>query len=113
MAHAVEVVGESFHQDELLSLSGGRRHYGGVELDAVAELVPDLDPDAPGSVSVLIDDLAVGHLRSEDVDRLRPVIAQARVVYGFATCRAVIRGGWDRGGDDVGLFGVGLFLPGP
>lgn len=107
----VDVVGESFHQDALLSLAGGRRSYGGVELDAVAELVPDADPETPGSVSVLIGGLCVGRLSREDADRYRPAIAEARVVHGLATCRAVIRGGWDRGGDDVGLFGVRLFLP--
>jgi len=40
-----------------------------------------------------------------------PLIAEARVVEGHATCRALIRGGWDRGRDDVGRFGVTLLLP--
>jgi hypothetical protein len=35
------IVGESHHQDALLELSGGARRYGGVDLDAVAELTPD------------------------------------------------------------------------
>ena len=39
----VAVRGESLHQDELLALAGGRRPYGGVELDAVAELIARFD----------------------------------------------------------------------
>jgi hypothetical protein len=38
-------------------------------------------------------------------------VEEARDACGIATCRASIRGGWDRGGGDVGLFGVVLFLP--
>ena len=105
------MAGESFHQDTLLELAGGRRRYGGVELEASAELVPGLDPEWPRSVAVLIGDRVVGHLQADDTDRLRPLIAEARVVEGLASCRALIRGGWDRGRDDVGLFGVTLFLP--
>jgi hypothetical protein len=104
-----DVVGESLRQDALLALTGGRRAYGGVELDAVAELVPD--PVEPRSVAVLIDGVTVGELRWEDVERLSLVMREARDTCGVATCRAMIRGGWDRGGGDVGLFGVVLFLP--
>jgi hypothetical protein len=106
-----EVTGESFYQDDLLELAGGRRSYGGVELEAVAELVPGLDTDRPRSVVVLIGDRVVGHLLPDDAERLMPLIAEARVVEGHATCRALIRGGWDRGRDDVGRFGVTLLLP--
>lgn len=100
------VRGESLHQDELLTLAGGRRPYGGVELDAVAELVALFN-----RVVVLIDDTEVGSLSREDARRLAPVIREARREQGAATCRAVVRGGWDRGGEDVGMFGVVLFLP--
>lgn len=102
----VAVIGESFHQDELLILAGGRRPYGGVELDAVAELVT-----GSGGVVVLIDDAEVGALSREDARRLAPAIRAALRDQGVATCRAVVRGGWDRGADDVGMFGVVLFVP--
>ena len=107
----VEVVGESHHQDELLELSGGGRRFGGVELEATAELVPDpfnrFDPQA---VEVRIDDLAVGHIRRDDLEWVRPLVDESLDLHGLATCRAVIRGGWDRGGE-VGRFGVVLYLP--
>lgn len=102
----VEVVGESRHQDTLLQLTGGRRSYAGVEMDAVADLIPD--PTDPLDVEVLIGDRRVGWLRRADAEALAEEIAAARERFGAATCLARIRGGWDRGGDDVGLFGVVL-----
>jgi len=107
--HRVEVVGESLHQDELLALAGGRRHYGGVELEAVAELVPD-GREPPG-LAVEIDGRPVGRLRREDAEAVHGAVDRARDRSGAATCAAVVRGGWDRGRDDVGLFGVVLALP--
>jgi len=102
----VAVRGESLHQDELLTIAGGRRPYGGVELDAVAELIAGSD-----RVVVVIDDTEVGDLGREDAHRLAPAILEALRDHGVATCRAVVRGGWDRGGEDIGMFGVVLLVP--
>ena len=108
----VDVVGESHHQDELLALTGGVRRYGGVDAEAVADLVPEpgnrFDPDA---VAVGIGGVPVGHLRHADAVRLRPMVDEALRRHAAARCRAVIRGGWDRGRGDVGAFGVVLLLP--
>jgi hypothetical protein len=71
------VRGESFHHDELLTLAGGRRPYGGVKLDALAELVALVN-----QVVVLIDDTEVGCLSREDARRLAPAIREARREYG-------------------------------
>lgn len=101
----IPVVGESEHQDVLLRLTGGRRSFGGVDMDAVADLVPVDD-----GVEVLVEGEVVGRLRREDAARLRREIIAAREAEGAATAPALIRGGWDRGGDDVGLFGVVLRL---
>jgi hypothetical protein len=110
---AVEVVGESRHQDDLLRLVG-RRPYGGVEVTAVAELVPEPDnPADPAAVAVAIDGRPVGYLARDDARRLRATVVAARRTRGAATARAVIRGGWDRGRSDVGSLGVVLFLPAP
>lgn len=103
----IEVVGESFHQDELLSLAGGRRSFGGVDLEAVAELVP-VEGDG---IEVRIEDKAVGFLSSHDALRFADLVDDCIDRHGIATVRASIRGGWDRGGDDIGLFGVSLTMP--
>ncbi|MDH4366146.1 MAG: bifunctional DNA primase/polymerase [Acidimicrobiia bacterium] len=107
----VEVVGESRYQDDLLRLTGGRRHYGGVRVSTIAQLVPEGDNrhDA-GAVAVRINGLIVGHLGRLDARRLRPLIDRIRAEHGQATCWAEIVGGWDRGAGDVGYFGVRLEL---
>jgi hypothetical protein len=108
----VQVTGESPHQDELLSLSGGRRTYGGVDLDVEAELVLVLDdPFETVVVAVLVDGRPIGRMQLDDAKRFQRSIERARHLYGAATCRARIRGGWDRGGEDVGALGVVLLLP--
>jgi hypothetical protein len=104
----VEVVGESFHQDELLRLTGGHRRFGGVDVETVVDLVP-LEDDG---VEVRVADDAVGYLRDSDAVGLLETICESIDLNGFASCRASIRGGWDRGGEDVGMFGVTLWLPG-
>lgn len=100
----VEVVGESFHQDELLGLTGGQRSFGGVDVETVAELVPT---EGDG-IEVLVGGTEIGYLRRSDGGRLRTVIEDSIDRSGVASCGATIRGGWDRGGDDPGLFGVTL-----
>jgi hypothetical protein len=110
----VHVVGESLHQDELLVLAGGHRPFGGVDLEAVARLeLDDSDPVETLVVRVLIDDACVGHLELEDARAYARLVERVRAACGSATCAARLRGGWDRGGDDVGMFGVVLLLPAP
>jgi hypothetical protein len=112
--HEVDAVGESHHQDELLELTGGHRRYGGVEVEVVAELVPEpSNRFDPAAVAVRIEDLTVGYVRHEDASWLRGLIDESLDLHGFATCRAIIQGGWDRGRGDVGWFGVTLLVPEP
>lgn len=103
----VEVVGESFHQDELLSLAGGNRRFGGVDLEAVAALVPV----EGNGIEVRIDDMPIGYLSQIDARRFTDLVEEIIEQYGLATSRASIRGGWDRGGGDIGMFGVTLSMP--
>jgi hypothetical protein len=42
---------------------------------------------------------------------MRPTIDGSLDRRGEATCRALIRGGWDRGHEGVVRFGVALFMP--
>jgi hypothetical protein len=110
----VPVVGEGRHQDELLALTGGRRHYAGARMHVAAELVPEPDnPFDPDAVAVEIEGAPVGYLRHPDAVAYRSTVDAARARVGRATCEAIIRGGWDRGRGDVGAFGVVLMLPEP
>jgi hypothetical protein len=109
--HVVKVVGESVHQNELLSLTGGRRSYGGVEIQAVADLVPVRSFDRLPIIEVDIEGVPVGVLDNVNAVRYTPRIESSLDEEGEATCRAIIRGGWDRGKGDVAPFGVVLELP--
>ncbi len=107
----IDVVGESRYQDALLELTGGRRHYAGVRIAAVASLVPEhanaADPDA---VAVVIAGRRVGYLPRDQASRRRAVISETIQRSGDATCAATIVGGWEREHGDVGYFGVHLRL---
>lgn len=106
----VEVVGESRHQRELSQLAGGRRPHG-VNREVTAELVP-LEGDAHDrhALGVRVLGTAVGRVVGADAERCRPAVVAAIGHYGVATCRAVIRGGWDHDRVDRGRFGITLYL---
>ncbi len=108
----VEVVGESNHQDALLALTGGRRTWSGAHRRVQARLEPEDDnPFDPQAVAVTIEDNLVGHLPRPAARLYRPIIEESIRNSGVATCRAEIRGGWERAHGDVGRFGVVLRLP--
>jgi len=107
----VRVVGDAIHQDVLLDLTGGRRHYGGVQMETVAHLVPEPgNADDPAAIAVTIDGRSVGYLSRSDAARYHREIAAAIECSGEASCRATIVGGWEREHGDVGYFGVRLRL---
>jgi len=107
----VRVVGESAYQDDLLELTGGRRHYGGVHMERIAHLVPEpTNPADPGAVAVTIEGRTVGYLSRTDVARFGGAVTNAIERSGEASCRAIIVGGWERERGHVGLFGVRLVL---
>jgi hypothetical protein len=108
--HRVPVVGESYYQDNLARLCGGRTKEGH-SYECVAILRPEpTNPYDPNAVAVCIDGLQIGHLSREAAKAFAPV---ADVLVGrLAACSAVVRGGWDRGGGDEGAFGVVLDLGG-
>ena len=70
-ATEVRVVGESHHQDALLVLTGGRRHYGGVRMETVACLRPEPGNSAdPEAIAVTIGGRMVGYLSRPDATRI-------------------------------------------
>jgi hypothetical protein len=103
-----EVVGESHYQRNLLKIAGGKAPEG-VEIFVEAKLVlEDANPHDKHAVRVDIAGLTVGYLPRDRAFAWRA----GRPPLNYS-CRAVIRGGWDRGGQDQGNFGVWLDLPRP
>lgn len=105
----LEVVGESFYQENLWLLAGGRS--GGsrvrVEVTAVLAAEPDNPYDA-NAVGVWIDGLKVGHLSREDARQYRPGLfaLQERRGAPIALPGVIVGGGSGR--DRKGLLGVFL-----
>lgn len=107
----INAVGESNYQADLELIAGGRE-YDGASLETVATLVPESEnPHDPNAVRVDIDGRTVGYLSRRDAVEFRNELANAGYGDAITTCAAMICGGWDRGGDDRGYFGVRLDLP--
>ncbi|GBD45817.1 hypothetical protein HRbin41_00633 [bacterium HR41] len=107
----LEVVGESRYQDVLERIVGGRSEDG-ANYPTMAILLPEPENRYdPNAVQVLIAGLVVGYLSRANARVMhRPLMHfMARHDRAFA-CRALIKGGWDRGPDDRGHFGVELCL---
>jgi hypothetical protein len=106
----LEVVGESFHQNSLWGLVGGRgdpsRH---VRKDIVAVLTAQPDnPYDDNAVAVSINGLAVGHLSREDARLYQPGLLALQRSHGRPVAlRGVIVGGGIRE-DGPGRLGVFL-----
>lgn len=108
---SVDVVGESHYQRALQRISG-RRTEDSVEIYVQAVLVhEDQNPHDRMAIRVDIKGQTVGYLDRETARSYRKALAAAGQARLDTTCDAVIVGGWDRGPQDRGHFGVRLDLP--
>lgn len=107
----IEVVGESKYQRTIQAIAGPRSHEGH-EIHTQATLVPEpnnrYDENA---ICVKIDGKRVGYLDRETAIEWRDHLAAQGLPIATYRAPAVIRGGWDRGGNDQGHFGIRLRLP--
>jgi hypothetical protein len=105
----LEVVGESFYQDNLWHLAGARPGEQRVREDIYAVLVAEDDnPYDPSAVAVWINGLKVGHLSRENAQRYRPGLVVQQDARGMPIALAgVITGGGIRS-DGLGKLGVFL-----
>jgi hypothetical protein len=104
----LEIVGEARYQDALDGICGGRTRKGhslGIPALLVLE---DANPKDPLAVRVDISGQTVGHLARDNARIYRERLAAIGQVQPALMCHAWIRGGWDRGGKDVGHYGVRL-----
>lgn len=109
--YSVDVVGESHYQEALEDICGGRTENS-QRLEVEAFLVPENDnPYDPKAVCIYIQDQPVGHLDRKTARGFRKQSAAAGLTGVAIKCSAIIVGGWDRGGDDKGYFGVKIDLP--
>jgi hypothetical protein len=103
-----EIVGESRHQDKIEEVNGGRSEDS-AETEVVALLVPEptnlYDANA---VCVHLDGWPVGYLDRGTAEKYQGELETLRLRGQMLACTAMIKGGWDRGPDDRGHFGVFL-----
>ena len=101
-----EVVGESHYQANLEHIAGGRTPEG-AKFQCVAILIPEPNnPHDSNAVYVSVAGRKVAYLSREWAVRFNKVLSDGG--YEIAECRAVIVGGWDRGREDRGHFGIKL-----
>jgi hypothetical protein len=107
----VDVVGESFYQDAIEEAAGGRSEDGAVIPLVTAQLVREPgNPHDHNAVRVDIGGQTCGYISRYEAPDYHDVLAAMAEIGRPATCRAWITGGWDRGGDDRGHFGIRLDL---
>jgi hypothetical protein len=107
----VEIVGESKYQKVLGKIAGGRQEDG-VEHETTARLIPENNNSYDkNAVRIDIENKTVGYLSRDNAKIYRKQLKKAGHANSTATCAAIIVGGWDRGRNDRGHFGVRLDLP--
>jgi len=108
---AVDVVGESKYQD-VIELAAGGRTVDGCEMVVDAVLVlENANPYDPKAVQVWIGGRLCGYLNRKNARAYRKELKKTGHPNITASCKAVIVGGWDRGRDNRGHFGIRLDLP--
>lgn len=106
----VDVVGEQHYQEALQAVAAGRNAFGTRTRVLTVTLVrePDNLYDA-NAVRVEAAQATVGHLSRDDAPRFHAIIDRLASAGSPATCRAMLTGGWDRGGGDRGYIGLKVF----
>ncbi len=108
---SVKVVGESHYQENLSKICGGFTENG-VEHITIAKLIhADDNPYDNKAIRVEISGVSVGYLDRSEARYFRERMCANGHVGLNVTCKAKITGGWNRGGNDIGYFGVTLDLP--
>jgi hypothetical protein len=104
----LEVVGESQYQRELERVCGGRTSRGENSVVNAWLILEDDNPYDAKAVAVFIKGVKVGHLSRDHARDFRVRVRKERLQGNEFPCQANIRGGWDRGHDDKGFYGVWL-----
>ena len=100
-------VGESHYQAALEAICGPRNEDGeDLEVPVVIAL-EDTNPYDPQAVRIEVDGRTVGYLSRPDARAYRRALETAGLSEVLG-CRGRIRGGWDRGQDDRGSYGIFL-----
>lgn len=108
----IQVVGESNYQKQIAKVCG-KPSRDGVNVEMRAHLIlENSNKYDDKAVMVSLGGGTVGYLDRSTAREFRAaVIAGDLSAYTAFQCDALIRGGWDRGDGDKGLYGIRLDLP--
>jgi hypothetical protein len=108
---SIDIVGESHYQNALNSICGGKIPDGH-NLIVHAELIhEDNNPYDRQAIRIDIHGMTVGYFSKKLAREYRQRITEAGYPGVTAVCDAMIVGGWKRGENDEGHYGVKLDLP--
>lgn len=108
-----ELVGESHYQETLDAICGGKCD-GGHKLQIIVQLCFQEDnPHDPNAIVVLVNRKAIGYVPRGIAAGMRSELLKLNPDERPVTCDAKIVGGWRRGDDDEGHYGVKLSLSQP
>ena len=109
----MEIVGEAIYQAALDAICGGKCEDGH-QLSCVAQLCFQEDnPHDRNAIVVLISGTVVGYIPRDLALGMRSSILKLNPDERPVTCDARVVGGWLRGDDDEGHYGVRLSLSNP
>jgi hypothetical protein len=105
-----EVVGESYRQEALEAICGGRCDDGVINRLVTAELTREpKNKHDRNAVRVDVGGHHVGYVAADEAPAWHRVLDHLAAHDFPATCRAELTGGWQRGNRDVGSIGVVLW----
>lgn len=108
---SADVVGESHYQGNIEHAAGGRNHDSAHVVTKAVLYLEDENPHDRNAVRVLIEGRTAGYLDRAAAKAWRRKLSAGGFPIGHYTVDALIVGGWDRGEDDQGHFGVKLDVP--
>lgn len=103
-----DVVGESFYQDHLDKVCGGKTENGHQHRCSALLLCEDNNPHDDNAIAVLISGRKVGHLSRSEAAAFRQLLRSHGIKNARVRCDALVVGGWKRGTRSEGHYGVKL-----
>ncbi len=108
---SLEVVGESYYQENLEAICGPRKERGENRVVEVTLILDNNNPYDNKAVRVEVEGKKVGHLSREVARKYRDAIKQGGHPNAIGKCQAKIKGGWERKNGERGNYGIWLDIP--
>jgi hypothetical protein len=106
----VKCVGTSYRARSLEQICGAGKWDGNNLMVTAVLVLEDVNPYDPNAVRIDIEEKPVGYLSRADAVRYREMLVRRGLPKRRHHCWARITGGWERGGNDRGHYGVRLDL---